>query len=107
VTTQGIGQHSVEGRTQVAQGRIHGRELQVLIAYGVPEAREGLGNVVLFGVTQQRHIPAGMAAYPLADELAEALLQDRPGLIALFDEGTAQDVSSVAIIKSFFPPMLL
>src|SRR5712692_10071692 len=38
---------------QVTQGGIQGGELDMLIAYSVPEAREGLGNVVLFGVTQQ------------------------------------------------------
>src|SRR5712691_529701 len=75
--------------------------------HGIPEAREGLSNVVLFGVTQQRHIAAGMAADPLADALTEPLLQLRPGLILPFNEGTVQEVESLAIIESFFPPMSL
>src|SRR5437660_1144763 len=60
---------------QVTQSRIQRGELEALIAHSVPEATEGLGNVVLFGVTQQRHITTEMAAYPATDCLTEAKLQ--------------------------------
>jgi hypothetical protein len=46
-----------------------------------------------------------MAVEPRADELGEVVLQLRPGLMAVFDEGTVQEVEIVAIIKSFFAPM--
>src|SRR6266567_2829792 len=48
-----------------------------------------------------------MATYPAADGFAEVVLQSRPGLICLFDQRTVQEVESLAITKSFFPPMLL
>src|SRR5712692_587960 len=91
----------------VTQSSIQGGELEVLIAHSIPEAREGLSNVVLFGVPQQRDITTGMAAYPAPDSLTVALLQHRPCLISLFDERAAQDFYAVAIIERLFAPMPL
>src|SRR5437588_2256343 len=105
--THGIHDEAIEGRTYIAQGRRQGRELDLLVMHGRPEAGEGLGYIVLFGIMLQSHIPVGMALQPAANGLTETFLQACPGLIRLSVESVTEKLQVEALIQAALAALVL